>query len=161
MTLVENYFSYQCHRFQILHPIFLLDVCLFVFKFGYKKTRNWKEYVWRDRELALCFLSHRLPHFKIQIRQSLIRANPTWRREFFYRAGSCVLGGLEVMKHPVYSRTESSWRPGWLRTSWSKELPCSIHVEGLGNKMADSKEDVHDALALMRWPDVPAGTHPG
>lgn len=37
MTLVENYFSYQCHRFQILHPIFQLDVCLFVFKFAYKK----------------------------------------------------------------------------------------------------------------------------
>lgn len=69
--------------------------------------------------------------------------------------------GLGVMKHPVYSRTESSWRPGRLRTIWSKELSCSIHVEDLGNKMADFLEEVQDALALTRWPDVPAGPHPG
>lgn len=49
MTLVKNYFLYQCARFQILHPVFQLDGCLFaclfvvfavvVFKFSYRNKR--------------------------------------------------------------------------------------------------------------------------
>lgn len=140
--LYKPFWFVSMYRITKNYPLFLIFsgffcfcflgvfVCLFVFKFGYRNKRLERMCSERQR-ISLIFPVSQVAEFRIQIRQSLIRANPMWRREFVCKGLIMFSRELGVRKHSVHTRTEGSWRPGRLKTTWSKALSCSIHVDDL------------------------------